>query len=58
MFKQNVFVPGIIAKKTSVQCDEQKTKISVEFPLLMNENKSSLAFPLHYRLHKSEITSV
>lgn len=63
MFKQYVFVPGIIAKSepeplkdltVSGNDDEKaKSKLFIEFPLLMNENKSSLAFSLHYRLHKS-----
>lgn len=65
MFKHDVFVPGIIHLvlsepeplpnlTDSVNYDEKvKTKLFIEFPLLMNEKKSSLAFSLHYRLHKS-----
>lgn len=58
MFKQYVFVPGIIAKSelkppkslTVSVNDDVKAKTFIEFPLLMNEKKSSLAFSLHYRL--------
>lgn len=57
MFKQYVFVPGIIAKSElkprkslTVSVNDVKAKTFIEFPLLMNEKKSSLAFSLHYRL--------
>lgn len=63
MFKQYVYVPGIIAKSepeplrdlTVSGNDDEKanSNLFIEFPLLMNENKSSLACSLHYRLHKS-----
>lgn len=60
MFKQFVFVPGIIGKSepkktTEPNCltDDTTEKTFEEFPLLMNEKKNSLAFLLHYRLEKS-----
>lgn len=60
MFKQFVFVPGIIGKsgpkkRPSLSCltDDATAKTFEEFPLLMNEKKNSLAFLLHYRLEKS-----